>query len=130
MNENPLDRIPEYDRLSLRAVIVPEGQDPGPYLASAGIDDPVALPIVFGDAEPSVTFGEAFTPNLKAVLESDQPDSAGFGETANAASGSGDNGSENQAKPWRSAVSQAPGLEARPSVQGYRSVAPILRRQG
>jgi hypothetical protein len=73
MSDNPLDRIPAFDRVSLRAVMVPEGADPGPALAAAGIVDPIALPIVFGEDPPDRSFGDGFTPNVKAVLEYDQP---------------------------------------------------------
>jgi hypothetical protein len=46
MNDNPLDRIPKHDRVSLRAVVVDDGEDPGPALRAAGIFDPIAVPIV------------------------------------------------------------------------------------
>jgi hypothetical protein len=73
MSDNPLDRIPGFDRISLRAVVVAEGEDPGPALAAAGISDPIALPIVFGEAPPDRSFGDGFTPNVAAVLEFDEP---------------------------------------------------------
>src|ERR1700733_5798448 len=73
MSDNPLDRIPGFDRISLRAVVVAEGEDPGPALAAAGISDPIALPIVFGEAPPDRSFGDGFTPNAAAVLEFDEP---------------------------------------------------------
>ena len=74
MSDNPLDRIPTFDRLSLRAVVVPEGEDPGPALAAAGIVEPIELPIVFGEDPPDRTFGDGLTPNITAVLEQDQSD--------------------------------------------------------
>jgi hypothetical protein len=67
MSDNPLDRIPSHDRVSLRAVVVGDGEDPGPAVAAAGIFDPIALPVVFG--EPDIGFGDGITPNLTAVLE-------------------------------------------------------------
>ena len=69
MSDNPLDRIPIHDRISLRAVMVPDGEDPGPSLAAAGIVDPVTLPVVFGEGQPDISFGDGFTPNVSAVLE-------------------------------------------------------------
>jgi hypothetical protein len=71
--DNPLDRIPAFDRVSIRAVVVPEGEDPGPALAAAGIVDPIALPMVFGESAPDRSFGDGFTPNVSAVLEYDAP---------------------------------------------------------
>jgi hypothetical protein len=78
MSDNPLDRIPSHDRISLRAVVVRDGEDPGPALAAAGITDPIALPIVFGGAQPDASFGDGITPNLTAVLELDRGDDDGF----------------------------------------------------
>ena len=75
MSDNPLDRIPIFDRVSIRAVVVADGEDPGPALAEAGILDPIALPAVFGEDEPDISFGDGITPNLTAVVEPDaQPE--------------------------------------------------------
>jgi hypothetical protein len=67
MSDNPLDRIRDHDRISFSAVVVKDGEDPGPALAAAGIFDPVALPVTFG--EPDIGFGDGITPALTAVLE-------------------------------------------------------------
>ncbi len=72
MSDNPLDRIPGLDRVSIRAVVVMEGEDPAPLLAAAGIVDPVAVPVVFGENAPDRSFGDGLTPNLTAVVEFDQ----------------------------------------------------------
>jgi hypothetical protein len=72
MSDNPLDRIPSHDRVSVRAVLVRDGEDPGPALTAAGIADPIALPVMFGEGQPDVSFGDGFTANLTAVLEPDQ----------------------------------------------------------
>jgi hypothetical protein len=77
MSDNSLDRIPSFDRISIRAVVVMEGEDPGPLLAAAGIVDPVAVPAVFGEAAPGRSFGDGFTPNVSAVVEFDQ-EAGGF----------------------------------------------------
>ncbi len=77
MSDNPLDRIPAHDRVSLRAVIVPDGVDPGPAQAQAGIIDPIALSVWFGEDQPDASFGDGFTPNLTAVLEHHGPDAFG-----------------------------------------------------
>jgi hypothetical protein len=72
MSDNPLDRIPSFDRVSIRAVVVSDGEDPSHALAEAGIFDPISLPVVFGENQPDFRFGDGITPNLTAVLESDQ----------------------------------------------------------
>ncbi len=71
MSDNPLDGIPNFDRISVRAVLVADGEDPGQALAAAGIVDPIAVPVVFGEAAPGIGFGDGITPNLTAVLEPD-----------------------------------------------------------
>jgi hypothetical protein len=91
MGDNPLARIPSFDRVSLRAAVVPDGVDPGPALAAAGIFDPIALPIVFGENPPDRSFGDGFTPNVAAVLEYDQP-AAGDSRFGSEGRGSGFNG--------------------------------------
>jgi hypothetical protein len=45
MSDTPPDRIPNFDRVSIRAVVVEDGEDPSQALAAAGIVDPIALPI-------------------------------------------------------------------------------------
>lgn len=76
MNDNPLDKVPAFNRVSIRAVLIPEGQDPGPALAEAGLVNPVALPVVLGDSPdlPNGILGDGFTDNLTAVLETDAQD--------------------------------------------------------
>ena len=78
MNDNPLDKIPTFNRVSIRAVLVQEGQDPGPALAEAGLINPVALPVVVGDDPdlPNGILGDGFTDNLTAVLETDPQDTS------------------------------------------------------
>jgi hypothetical protein len=74
MNDNPLDRIPAFDRVSIRAVLVHDGEDPNPALEKAGIIDAVALPVMFDDELESSSglFGDGITDNLTAVLEFDE----------------------------------------------------------
>ncbi len=49
VSDHPLDRIPAFTRISIRAVLVQQGEDPGPALAVAGIINPVAIPVVLGE---------------------------------------------------------------------------------
>jgi hypothetical protein len=74
MSDDPLDRIPSFDRVSIRAVVVEDGDDPGPALAAAGILDPIALPMMYGENQPNIGFGDGITPNFTAVLEAEQQD--------------------------------------------------------
>ena len=50
--DNALDRIPAFSRVSIRAVLVNEGEDPGPALAEARIVNPIAIPVVLGETNP------------------------------------------------------------------------------
>jgi hypothetical protein len=136
MSDNPLDRIPSFDRVSIRAVVVMEGEDPGPLLAAAGIVDPVAVPAVFGEAAPDRSFGDGFTPNVSAVVEFDQEEASEFGSEADdgnvdavapeAASGrpATSAGSDSGASPRSGPAAAMP-----PAAFGLQPVAPIRRRR-
>jgi hypothetical protein len=72
-SDSPLDQLPAHDRVSIRAVLVREGEDPGPALAAAGIVDPVAVPVVVGE-QPDLSggiLGDGVTGNLTGVLETE-----------------------------------------------------------
>lgn len=71
VQQDPLAAMPAYNRLSLRAVIVPPGQDPSAALAAAGIVDPISLPVAFTSTaeEAARLLGAGATPHLAAVLE-------------------------------------------------------------
>jgi hypothetical protein len=74
MSDNPMDRVSSFNRVSLRAVLVTNGQDPSEALAAAGIFDPIAVTVVLGD-DPTISgavLGDVVTPNLIGVLEPDQ----------------------------------------------------------
>ncbi|HYZ20945.1 MAG TPA: hypothetical protein VE690_02195 [Rhodopila sp.] len=72
MSDNPLDQIPEFDRISLRAVLVIGDADPTEALSAAGIVDPVTLPVVLDDGSGDTP--HALTPGIRAVLEFEQPE--------------------------------------------------------
>jgi hypothetical protein len=78
MNDNPKDNMPARDRVSIRAVLLEDGEDIAAALIQAGIYDPVAIPVVFGESPslPTGMLGDGVTPNLTAVLETEQPDEA------------------------------------------------------
>jgi hypothetical protein len=86
MSDNPLDRLPTVDRVSIRAVLVQEGEDPGVALAEAGFADMISVPVVLGEAaDPSGgILGDGITPNPLAVLETEQED--GLDQAADARS--------------------------------------------
>ncbi len=76
MSDNPLDSIPTFDRVSLRAVLVHEGEDPSDALAQAGLIDAVSVPVVVGDVAglSGGILGDGATPNVIAVLETEEPE--------------------------------------------------------
>ena len=71
MSDKTVDIPPIFDRVSIRAVLVREGEDPSAALAAAGIFDPIAIPVIIGE-DPQLSggiLGDGITPNLIAVLE-------------------------------------------------------------
>jgi hypothetical protein len=134
MSNNPLDRIPSFDRVSVRAVVVREGEDPGPLLAAAGIVDPVAVPVVFGEAAPGRSFGDGFTPNVPAVVEFDQ-EAGGFAGGGDEQEDGGEDigavASETASGHGRSDAGAAPrsgpGTMMLPAAFGLQPMAPVRR---
>ncbi len=126
MSNNPLDRIPGFDRVSVRAVVVMEGEDPGPLLAAAGIVDPVAVPVVFGEDAPDRRFGDGLTPNVSAVVEFDE-------RTEDEEDGPADvdASSEGQSARSRSAATDVQplgsGTSSLPAAYGMTPLAPVRR---
>jgi hypothetical protein len=119
MIKNPLDRIPSFNRVSIRAVLVADGQDPHDALVEAGIYDPVAVRVVPGDgSDPSGgLLGDTLTPNLVAVLEPDQPDD--FADTPAFPPDRADSAALPD-QPERTAVTTMP------AAFGLRTFAPIV----
>src|SRR3954467_4217847 len=65
-------RLIRSERIAARAVIVPAGEDPTPYLLEAGIIDPIRLP--FKDAAgggSAASMGNGEIPGFEATLEFD-----------------------------------------------------------
>jgi hypothetical protein len=122
MNDNPLGDLPSFDRVSIRAVLVGEGEDPTELLARAGIVDAVAIPVVFdddGDLDGGL-LGDGITPNLTAVLETeqDEDEEASPHAAANA----------NRTQPGRSNAF-APGTKTLPAAFGMSPLAPVRQRR-
>ena len=78
MSDNPMDKLPVHYRVSILAVLVGEGEDPSAALAEAGIVDSVVIPVVVGEelALSGGIVGNGITPNLTAVLETEQADAS------------------------------------------------------
>jgi hypothetical protein len=123
MSDNPLDRIPSFDRVSIRAVVVSDGEDPSHALSEAGIFDPISLPVVFGENQPDFRFGDGITPNLTAVLEPDQ-EVDDFDSTEQPASIHGDRAQNEAAQQAR------PATATLPTAYGARPLAPVRPRGG
>jgi hypothetical protein len=76
VTDNPLDALGTANRVSIRAVLVADGDDVNQALAAAGIIDAVAIPVILGDnPDPEGgILGDGITPNLTGVLEPDDID--------------------------------------------------------
>jgi hypothetical protein len=76
MSDDPMPDVPAFDRVSIPAVLVGDGEDAQAAVAAAGLIDPVAIPALLGDGPhpPGGILGDGITPNLTAVLETEQED--------------------------------------------------------
>jgi hypothetical protein len=126
MDDDILQRFAAASRVSLRAVLVEDGEDAGAALAQAGIFDAVAVPVVIGadGALPGGLLGSGMAANLTGTLEADALapfDEAGLGSrdrrvpdleqrVAEAAGGSG-------------------GTLTLPAAFGRRPMAPVRRNR-
>jgi hypothetical protein len=120
MSGNPLDGIPAYNRVSIRAVLVHGDEDPGPALAAAGITDPIAIPVVMGEDLDLFggMLGDGITPNLTAVLETEAREDFGYSST--------DRSDQTDSQP-DAARPASPFTTTAPLAFGMRSFAPIGR---
>jgi hypothetical protein len=76
MSDDPMDNLPAFNRVSIRAVLVEDGEDPSHALAEAGFAEAVAIPVVLGedlDLSGGI-LGNGITPNLIAMLETEIED--------------------------------------------------------
>lgn len=123
MTDNPLDSMHRFDRVSVRAVLVHDGEDPTAALSEAGIIDPIAIPVLIGeDLHPSGgVLGDGITPNLTAVLETEQEDDF-------------DSSPYTQPKTARRGQATAqpdqPGTTTLPAAFGMQPLAPVRRFGG
>jgi hypothetical protein len=79
MSDNPVDKLPAHNRVSIRAVLVHEGEDASAALAEAGFADTISVPAVLGEHSDlsGGILGNGITPNLTVVLETTQEDESG-----------------------------------------------------
>jgi hypothetical protein len=124
MSDNPLGRIPAHDRVSIRAVLVDDGEDPAQALTDAGIIDPIAVRVVFGET-PDLSggvLGDGITPNLVAVLETVQAED----EPSESSSESGGPRSQGNGapRPGESSPDQSV-TTTLPAAYGLKPLAPV-----
>jgi hypothetical protein len=117
---NPMDKLPAHNRVSIRAVLVHEGEDPSAALAEAGFVNAVAIPVVLGE-QPDLSggiLGDGITPNLTAVLETEQEDASdlSFGTQPRSA----------RAAPGASPPS-GPATTTLPPAYGMQPLSPVRR---
>lgn len=48
LSDSSLDKVPAYNRISTRAILVHEGEDAGAVLAEAGFAETISVPVVLG----------------------------------------------------------------------------------
>ena len=122
MSDNPLAALPAYNRVSIRAVLVREGEDGSAALAEAGFLDSVVLPVIEGEDGKldGGILGDGITPNLIAVLETEQTDDSDDSGEA----GPGSAGSEAD-----DAAPAVMGTTMLPSAYGMRPLAPVRTRK-
>lgn len=123
MSDDPMDAIPSFNRVSIRAVLAHDGEDVEAALSEAGIFNPVAVPVLIGDGQfPSgAILGDGFTPNLTGVLETEQQ------EDFDVQFHSQPSPTERNEAVARPNPRQATIL---PAAYGMQPLAPIRRRRG
>jgi hypothetical protein len=124
MSDNPMDKLPAHNRVSIRAVLVHEGEDESAALAEAGFVNSVAIPVAMGE-QPDLSggiLGNGITPNLVAVLEEEQEedgsDDSSDSQPDTAGSGQGDG------RPSGSAATKLP------AAYGMQPLAPVRPDSG
>jgi hypothetical protein len=123
MTDNPMDSLSTFDLISIRAVLVHDGEDPSDAVSEAGIYDPIEVPVMMGEdmslAEGGI--GDGITPNLSAVLETEQWDIFASSSQSRPRDTGGTSGS---AQPAQS------GTTTLPAAYGIQPLAPVRRRGG
>jgi len=124
-DDDAADRLTKANRVSIRAVLVPHGQDVAAALAKAGIYDPISIPFVFADESfnSGAILSDGRTPNLVATLELDKSNQFDVAQ-ANL---------EPDVPPPRDdgrlRGAEASGTTTLPAAYGFKSLAPIRKRK-
>lgn len=113
MTDNLLDKLPALNRVSIRAVLVNEGEDASAVLAQAGFADVVTIPVVMGADPrlPSGILGNGTTPNLTAVLETEAEDAFEMAPAAQRDKTSSDPQDEPPSEPTTASLPPAFGIQ-------------------
>jgi hypothetical protein len=122
MPDDPTNKPPAFDRISLRAVLVHEGEDATEALARAGFSDVISIPVLVGD-NPHLSggiLGNGITPNLVAILETEQGDT--FEDEPGMQPDPSRSASEEAAPP------RGPVTTNLPAAFGIRPLAPVRKR--
>jgi hypothetical protein len=120
MSDNPMDKLPAHNRVSIRAVLVHEGEDASAALAEAGFSDAIAIPVMLGD-QPDVAggiLGNGITANLTAVLETEEPDASGDPPDSQPASARPAQGDASPSGPVTTTLPAAYGMQPLAPVRG------------
>jgi hypothetical protein len=126
MSDDFLSQIHSFDRVEIPAVSVPEGAKLDQTATQMGLQDPVEIPVQFGDGDASA-FGDRFTENVTGVFQPDTPeDEDGFRDATDVLNELADV----RKSPPRLKVrpSGMPGVVNRPAGPRGKSFAPVRQR--
>lgn len=120
MSGSPLDKVPAHNRVSIRAVLVHEGEDASAALAEAGFAETITVPVVLGEQPdlPGGILGNGITPNVTAVLETEQEEETGASVVGQTDMRRAERGNVGRSGPVTSML---------PSAYGMQPLAPVRR---
>jgi hypothetical protein len=130
MSDNPLDKIPAHNRVSIRAVLVHEGEDASAALAEAGFADTISIPVMLGE-HPDLSggiLGNGITPNVMAVLETDPGDAADPSPSVQPAAARPEQGDVGRSEPVTTTLPPAFGMQPLAPVRPYSEARVIAGR--
>jgi hypothetical protein len=89
MADELADRLARAEQIVLRAVVVPDGADPGPILAQHGMIEAVAIPYLpdDGTGDAAKAMGDGLQGGVQATLVMDQDNGAGANDGSQVADG-------------------------------------------
>jgi hypothetical protein len=121
MSDDPVNRLPAFNRVSIRAVLVTEGEDATEALMQAGFSETISIPVVLGDDLDLAggILGNGITPNLTALLETEHQDA--FDAPPGTQPGSAQS-------PAEAAPPSAPATANLPAAFGIQPLAPVRKR--